>query len=99
MSGRHMLRARDKEGRLPLHVACSYHAGLDVIQYLVEQYPKALVERTNNGDLPVTLAATLSQSPEKRRIVYYLLRQNPEMFARRSKQSDDDGSTAGTQDL
>lgn len=39
---------RDEDGCLPLEVACSYGANLEVITYIAEQYPAALAERNES---------------------------------------------------
>lgn len=43
-------------GWLPLHFACGYEASVDVVQLLLEAYPKATEVQDNDGDLPLHIA-------------------------------------------
>ena len=48
---------KDKHGRLPLHVACSYSASLEIVKILVQTYPDGVKSQTEKeGDLPLHLA-------------------------------------------
>ena len=43
------MKKTDKVGRLPVHSACSNRAPLDVIAYLLEEYPESITETTDRG--------------------------------------------------
>jgi ankyrin repeat protein len=45
---------------LPIHLAVSYGASLEVVEFLVDQCPRALKERTSTGALPLHLAAAFA---------------------------------------
>jgi hypothetical protein len=47
-------------GMYPLHAACHANATLEVIQFLVKQWPHALTEQSNNGMLPLDFAKHLT---------------------------------------
>jgi ankyrin repeat protein len=46
----------NKNGDLPLHLACWKNAPLDVIKWLVAKWPDAVKEKDNDGDLPLHAA-------------------------------------------
>lgn len=50
------VRVTDRNGNLPLHIACQYGVSLDTIRHLVILYPAALFLRNRFGDSPVSLA-------------------------------------------
>jgi len=48
---------KDKHGRLPLHMACSYSASLEIVKILVKTYPDGVKSQTEKeGNLPRHLA-------------------------------------------
>lgn len=51
------LRHKDRQGRLPLHVACasSSHPSWDVLQVLIDSYPTALACEDGSGKIPLDL--------------------------------------------
>jgi ankyrin repeat protein len=52
-----LVSARDRDGSVPLHVACSTSAPLEIARYLVEYAPGALrVARTTDGSYPLHVA-------------------------------------------
>jgi ankyrin repeat protein len=55
------LRSRDRDGALPLHVACRRGASFSVVQSLVNHYKASVKSRTPQGDLPLFLAC---ETPE-----------------------------------
>ena len=58
---------------LPLHVACSLHAPLDVIKAIVEAYPDGLsAKETSFKRLPLHVSCQMSENPE---VIEYLARQ------------------------
>jgi hypothetical protein len=48
----------DKEGWLPIHVACSRHCSPEKLELLLAVNPSCLHARTNNGESPQSLART-----------------------------------------
>ena len=65
---------KDKEGRLPLHIACRNKVSLEVIRYLVDQCPDSLMVKEKEGRLPLYIAWKNNASLE---IIYYLVQQYP----------------------
>jgi len=51
------LRTWDHDGNLPLHLLCKTKPLVDVIQYLVKEYPGSVSVLTNDGKWPAQLAA------------------------------------------
>jgi hypothetical protein len=45
---------KDNREWIPLHSACSNAAPLDVIKFLVEQYPDSVMQTTNYRNAPTT---------------------------------------------
>jgi ankyrin repeat protein len=54
-----LLRSRDQDGLLPLHVACRRGASFRIIQSLVDLYEASVKSLTHQGDLPLFLACDL----------------------------------------
>ena len=50
------IEEKNKDGNLPLHLACNNGASTDVIRLLVEAYPNAVKEKNYDGDLPLQIA-------------------------------------------
>jgi ankyrin repeat protein len=65
----------NKSGRLPLHTACSNQAPLDIVQYLVQEYPEFLQMNDNNGALPLRDACS---SQVELYDIRYLVQEYPE---------------------
>jgi len=56
---------KDKHGRLPLHMACSYSASLEIVKILVKTYPDGVKSQTEKeGNLPLHLAYMFGASLE-----------------------------------
>jgi ankyrin repeat protein len=52
-----LVSARDRDGSVPLHVACATSAPLEFVRYLVEYAPAALqIDRTTDGSYPLHVA-------------------------------------------
>jgi ankyrin repeat protein len=62
-------------GLLPLQVACQYEAPLDVIKFLVEQWPDAVKETNQNGFLPLHIACS-NKAPLE--VIQFLVEQWPD---------------------
>jgi ankyrin repeat protein len=56
-----LLSSRDKEGALPLHVACRRGASFTIIQSLVDLYKASVESVTPQGDLPLFLACKIPE--------------------------------------
>jgi ankyrin repeat protein len=54
-----LLRSRDQDGSLPLHVACRRGASFAIVQSLVSLYKASVKSVTPEGDLPLFLACEL----------------------------------------
>ncbi|KAI8987877.1 ankyrin repeat-containing domain protein [Mycotypha africana] len=69
-----LLDRQTKDGRTALYLAVQ-EGHVDVVEYLTDQYPKALLIETNSGRLPTQAAAALSSplSKEGYEITRYLL--------------------------
>ena len=57
-----LLRARDNQCALPLHVLCQSQPSVDVVKYMVKLYPMSVSEKTSLGALPFVLACECSAS-------------------------------------
>jgi hypothetical protein len=55
------IKASTESGWLPLHIACSHKAPLEVIQYLVEQWPESVKKADNSGETALDIG---DQAPE-----------------------------------
>jgi hypothetical protein len=60
----------NKNGSLPLHVACCYRASPNVIRMILESYPKAAQIKNNFGDLPLHLALRSRSSTNVIKLLY-----------------------------
>jgi ankyrin repeat protein len=57
-----LLRSRDQDGSLPLHVACRRGASFTIIQSLVDLYKASVKSVTPGGDLPLFLACEMPKT-------------------------------------
>jgi ankyrin repeat protein len=57
-----LLRSRDQDGLLPLHVACRRGASFRIIQSLVDLFKASVKSLTPQGDLPLFLACEMTQT-------------------------------------
>jgi ankyrin repeat protein len=56
------LSACDRDGALPLHVACRRGASVSVVQSLLNLYKASVKSVTSQGDLPLFLACEMLES-------------------------------------
>jgi ankyrin repeat protein len=54
-----LLSSRDRDGSLPLHVACRRGAAYPIVQSLVNHYKASVKSRSPQGDLPLFLACEM----------------------------------------
>lgn len=85
---------QDQVGRLPLHNACSNQASLEVIQYLVEEYPEGVIETTMRGSIPLLCACESGHYDP--RVISYLIDQDPESILFNTIPSSGTGSKSGS---
>ena len=45
--------SKNRYGNIPLHVATAYQAPREIVELLVEAYPKGCLVQNNNGDVPL----------------------------------------------
>jgi ankyrin repeat protein len=57
-----LLRSRDQDGSVPLHVACRRGAPFSIVQPLVNRYKASVKSLTSKGDLPLFLACEMPES-------------------------------------
>jgi ankyrin repeat protein len=57
-----LLRSRDRDGALPLHVACRRGAAFIFVQSLVDLYKASVKSVTPQGDLPLFLACEMPET-------------------------------------
>jgi ankyrin repeat protein len=57
------LRMEDNDGSLPLHVAVAHSAAMDVLGFLLVQYPGAIEKRNHRRNLPLHLAVAAKHAP------------------------------------
>jgi ankyrin repeat protein len=57
-----LLRSRDQDGSLPLHVACRRGASFSIVQSLVDFYEASVKSLTLQGDLPLFLACEMPET-------------------------------------
>jgi hypothetical protein len=73
------IKAANSDGLLPLYVACANNAPLEVIQFLVEQWPESVMisakKSKSDRDLPLHIACQNTAALE---VVQYLVEQWPE---------------------
>jgi ankyrin repeat protein len=56
-----LLRSRDQDGSLPVHVACRRGASFSIVQSMVNRYKASVKSVTPHGDLPVFLACDIPE--------------------------------------
>jgi ankyrin repeat protein len=54
-----LLSSRDRDGSLPLHIACRGGASFSIVQFLVNRYKASVKSLTSEGDLPLFLACEM----------------------------------------
>jgi ankyrin repeat protein len=75
-----LLRSRDPDGSLPLHVACCRGASFTIIQSLVDLYKASVKSVTSEGDLPLFLAC---DTPEPSLdTIFMLIKMYPDLVYR-----------------
>jgi ankyrin repeat protein len=57
-----LLTSRDRDGSLPLHVACSRGASFTIAQSLVNLYKASVKSVSSEGDLPLFLACEVPET-------------------------------------
>jgi ankyrin repeat protein len=57
-----LLSSRDRDGLLPLHLACRRGASFAIVQSLVNHYKASVKSRTPQGDLPLFLACEMPET-------------------------------------
>jgi ankyrin repeat protein len=57
-----LLSSRDKDGSLPLHLACRRGASFTIVQSLVNFYEASVKSLTPEGDLPLFLACEMPET-------------------------------------
>jgi ankyrin repeat protein len=57
-----LLSSRDRDGSLPLHVACRRGVSFDIVQSLVGIYKASVKSVTSEGDLPLFLACEMPKT-------------------------------------
>eukprot|EP00956_Cyclotella_meneghiniana_P015399 scaffold23547_cov59-Cyclotella_meneghiniana.AAC.1 len=68
----------DEEGCLPLHLACDSYSGFmdrivkEMVEYLFDIHPEALLERNRDGKLPIDFARERAIRPHDDEIVVFL---------------------------
>jgi hypothetical protein len=74
-----LLLAQDKEGSLPLHLACRQGVSFTIVRFLIDLYPPSVKRVTPQGDLPLFLAC--NQPEPSLDIVYLLMRMYPDLVS------------------
>ena len=67
------VKSRDKDGWLPLHVACSAGAPIEVVVELVRTYPQSLFATTDGGRKAVVISER-NKHPNRDTVVTFLRR-------------------------
>jgi ankyrin repeat protein len=57
-----LLSSRDRDGSLPLHVACRHGASFTIVQSLVNHFKGSVKSLTSEGDLPLFLACEMPKT-------------------------------------
>ena len=70
-----------KNGMLPLHYACKRNAPLEVLEFLIQQYPASVKEKDNQGKLPLHYACK-NNAPIQ--VLEFLVQQYPDSFKEKS---------------
>lgn len=74
---------RSVDGSIPLHIACEYKAPLDVVQFLVKQWPDSVKTADIFGNLPLHKACANKASLA---VIQYLVQQWPESVKHRNSE-------------
>jgi hypothetical protein len=73
-----LLRSRDQDGSLPLHVACRRGISFKIVQSLVKHYQASIKSATPQGDLPLFLACEMSETSLD--TIFLLMKQYPDLI-------------------
>jgi ankyrin repeat protein len=77
-----LISSRDRDGSLPLHIACRRGASFPIVQSLVNLYNASVKSVTSEGDLPLFLAC---ESPKTSlHTIFFLIMLYPDLVYRRS---------------
>jgi ankyrin repeat protein len=76
-----LLSSRDKDGSLPLHVACRRGAAFSIVQSLVDLYKASVKRVTSQGDLPLFLACDVPEPSLD--TIYILMKLYPDVVYHR----------------
>lgn len=60
--GKKATEMKDKNGWLPIHVACSRHCSPEKLEMLLKAYPDSLHKKTHDGETPMSLATSTATS-------------------------------------
>lgn len=60
--GKRAAEMKDKNGWLPIHVACSRHCSPEKLEMLLKVYPDSLHQKTHDGETPMSLATSTATS-------------------------------------
>lgn len=71
--------ALEVSGEFPIHLACAGKQSLEVLKYLVDQYPINLQKEDKNGNLPIhRLCSSIpSQTTPSQETVKYIAKEKP----------------------
>jgi ankyrin repeat protein len=75
-----LLRSRDQDGLLPLHIACRRGAAFTIVQSLVDLYKASVKSATYQGDLPLFLACQILEPSLD--TIFLLLKLYPDLVYR-----------------
>jgi ankyrin repeat protein len=75
-----LLSSRDKDGSLPLHVACRRCASFTIVQSLVNLNKASVKSLTPQGDLPLFLACEMPETSLD--TIFLLMKLNPDLVYR-----------------
>jgi ankyrin repeat protein len=68
---------KNKDGKLPLHLACEVNANIFIIESLLSWHPEAALVQDNDGNLPIHLYCIHNHSALCVKKVEKLLVSNP----------------------
>jgi hypothetical protein len=80
------VKTKDKNGRLPLHVALLVNASPNVISMLFQAYPEAVKEKDDNEDFPLHLALSNQAPPEIVKMIF-------QAYEKAAKENNDNGDS------
>jgi ankyrin repeat protein len=72
-----LLASCDRDGSLPLHVACRRGISFAIIHFLVKHYQASIKSATPQGDLPLFLACEMSETSLD--TIFLLMKQYPDL--------------------